>query len=797
MNETYHLIGLGGIGMSALARILRQRGAEVKGSDAQPSPLLEQLQKEGIGVRIGHNAEEIVPGSTVIYSTDIRESNVELKKANELKLPLLHRSDLLDRLMQGKKSLLVTGTHGKTTTTALLASVLLESGFEPSFVIGGILRSLNTNGKAGSGPYFVAEADESDGSFLKTPSFGAIVTNLENDHLNYWETEERLDSAFGQFFRQAREPKHLFWCCDDPRLSALNPPGNSYGFSEKAALRISSFQQTEKGISFDCAFQGKEYKTVELSLFGHHNALNGAAVFGLCLSLGVPEQSIRSAFRSFTGTKRRLEFKGQTQKIALFDDYGHHPTEIAATLKALRGFARERRLIAVFQPHRFTRVRDLFHEFTACFSDADVVVLTDIYGAGEVPIDGISSAALYARMREKMGSRLHFFPRAHLEAGVAQLVKPLDVVATLGAGDVTKAGDPILKLAAERAPKWTLGLLCGGTSAEHPVSLVSARKILENLDRSIYDVKLFGITKEGNWIFGDDAIQKLEQKVQVSGEKFPPAILQELSKCEVVIPALHGPQSEDGMIMGLLDTLQIPYAGCDYRSSAICMQKGWSKQIALMHNVPTPAFFEMDAYSYRRDPSSMLKKIEEKLTYPVWIKAVHLGSSLGISRADSAAEVAKCAEHAFHYDETVIVEQHVDSRQVEFALLGNESVRIAFPCEVLTNGAFLDFDLKYGKNASPFQIPPEIPETDLEVGKELAKTVYRILGCRGLSRIDFFYDRNGHFWFNEINPFPGFTPTSAFPMMWEKSGLTRSQINDELVVLALHKNRRLMEIRGH
>lgn len=780
---TYHFIGLGGIGMSALARILLQRGHKVQGSDLKTSVLLEELQNEGAKVQVGHSAEGISSATMVIYSSDIKEDNVELIRAKESNLPILHRSDLLNELMIGKQNLLVTGTHGKTTTTALLSAVLIEAGLDPSFVIGGLLRSLKTNGRAGEGNYFVAEADESDGSFLKTPADYAIVTNLENDHLDYWGSPRLLDLAFKQFMAQT---KNLFWCCDDPRLSALRPKGTSYGFSEKADLQISHFHQTEKGIVFDL----NDHSQIELNLLGRHNALNGAAVFGLALSLNIPEAVIRRAFQKFSGTGRRLEFKGEKHKVAIYDDYGHHPNEIAVTIQALRDHVRERRLIVVFQPHRYTRVRDLFEEFTSCFSLADEVFMTDIYSAGEAPIEGISSVALYTRMREKLGHKLHFYPRSHLESGVAQFLKPLDVVLTIGAGDVTRAAEPILDLYAKRAPKFTVGVLFGGTSAEHPVSIMSARNILNALDTETYDIKPFGITKEGEWVSHFD----LERRS--TGPKMSPQILEELLKCDVCIPIFHGPQGEDGMIGGVLDALCIPYVGCDYRSGAICMQKAWTKYVALNHNVPTAPFIEIDAVDYRRDPETFLKKIEERFPYPVYVKPVHLGSSIGVSRATNREEVAKCAELALYYDDTILVEKEIDGRQIEFSVLGNEYIRIAMPGEIINHGAFVAYDKKYGAGAMEIRVPAPISETEKQIGYELAEKIYRACGCKGLARIDFFLDKEGHFWLNEINPFPGFTDTSAYPKMWTTSGMSLQKLTDELIALAFQRSRRLAEVRG-
>lgn len=745
---TYHFIGLGGIGMSALARILLQKGEKVQGSDQKESGLLDQLGQEGAVVFRGHSAESIPLNATVIYSTDIKVDNVEMMRAKEKNLPLLHRSDLLHELMKGKKTCLVTGTHGKTTTTALLASVLIEAALDPSFVIGGLIRSLNVNGRAGKGEYFIAEADESDGSFLKTAADYAIVTNLENDHLDYWGTPRMLDLAFRQFMAQT---KHLVWCCDDSRLSAIKPSGISYGFSEDADFRLSHFRTSPNGIVFNL----NAHLGIHLNLLGRHNALNGAAVFAMALQLGVPEEIIRRAFQTFSGTSRRLEWKGEKHKVSLYDDYGHHPSEISVTLKALRAHIGERRLVVVFQPHRYTRVRDLLQEFTSCFAEADEVLMTDIYSARESPIEGITSASLYTRMREKLGSKLHFFPRSHLEIGAARFLKPLDVVLTLGAGDVTHAGAPILDQYAIRAPKFTVAVLFGGSSAEYPVSIMSASNILKGLDASIYDIRPFHITQDGKW-------------------ERP---LEELLQCDVSVPVFHGPKGEDGMMGALFDVLSIPYVGCDYRSGSICMQKAWTKYVAMGHGVPTAPFVEIGPV------------FQIPFSYPVWVKPVHLGSSIGVSRAENEEELHRSIEFARKYDDVIIVEKEVVGRQIEFAVLGNNAIRIAPPGEIINHGDFVAYDKKYGAGAMEIRVPAELTETERETGLALAETMYRACGCKGLARVDFFLDAQGKYWFNEINPFPGFTDTSAYPKMWKAAGMTMELLTDELIALAFHRSR--------
>jgi UDP-N-acetylmuramate--alanine ligase len=769
-SNQFHFIGIGGIGMSALARILLQQGAQVKGSDIAPSPLIEELIQEGALVWTSHKKSQVLDG-TVIYSSAISETNGEFIEAKRRGLKMLHRSDLLDELMREKSPLQVTGTHGKTTTTALLSSVLLEAGSDPSFVVGGVVQSLHSNARKGDGPYFVAEADESDGSFLKTASFGAIVTNCENEHLDYWGSEESLTSGFKTFFSQVKHKEHLFWCKDDPRLCSLNPPGFSYGFSSNADLKISRFRQNEKGIVFDLHFQGKEYKDIFLALFGIHNALNGSAVFGLSLTLQIDEKIIRKAFSGFQGVKRRLEWKGEAHGVCCFDDYGHHPTEIAATLKALRNVSKEKRVVVVFQPHRFTRTKALWNEFIACFEEADLLFVTDIHKAGELPIEGITGERLALSIKKGI-----FLPEAEIENGVARSLKPFDVLLTIGAGSVTKWGIPILNKYASFAPKYTVGVLSGGTSSEHEVSLTSAKNIASVLDKTFYTLKHFHISKEGKW---DCA-----------------PIPKELMECDIAIPVFHGPQGEDGMIQGFLDTLQIPYVGCDYRSSALCMNKAWTKQVASAHQIPIVPYIEMDFATYRENRSILVERVRETLTFPVWVKAVHLGSSIGVSRALNFEELLKAADDSFSLDDQIIVEQEIRGREIEFAVLGNEGIRVAAPCAILNGGEFYDYEKKYGSNAVSVEVPAKITEVERQIGEELALRAYKAMNCKGLARVDFFLDRRGVFWLNEINPFPGFTANSGYPKMWEGSGMSQKELMNELIILGFARSRALARIRG-
>ncbi len=444
MTPHYHFIAIGGIGMSGLARILIERGFTVSGSDSQRSPLTDNLEKAGAKIFIGYCPSNLPRRGIVVYSTFVVKENTEFEAAKSAGFPLMHRSRLLAQLMEGKKSLLVAGTHGKTTTSSLLTHILYECGYDPSYSIGGILSTLNSNGGEGKGEYFIAEACESDGTFLEYPRFGGIVTNIDNDHLDFWKTEKSLIRGFAKFLKPFSSKEHLFYCADDQFLTELSPQALSYGFSEKANARITEFSQEGFGIRFSLSFRGKDYPNIQASLIGRHNALNTAAVFALSVQLGIPEEPLRKALMNFKGIGRRVEKRGEISGITIFDDYGHHPTEIATTLEGLKKAIGERRLVAIFQPHRYTRTRDCMEEFAGAFAHADLLCITDIYAAGEAPIPGIDTPRLLEKIRKKQEEKVRYFSRPSLTENMLNLLQKGDVVVTIGAGDVTKIGPELL-----------------------------------------------------------------------------------------------------------------------------------------------------------------------------------------------------------------------------------------------------------------------------------------------------------------------------------------------------------------
>lgn len=444
VSKRYHFIGIGGIGMSALARILLQKGVPVSGSDVVSSPITHALQEAGAKIYFDHSEDNIDEPMVIVYNSMISEDNPEMRAGKRRGCLFLHRSDLLHDLMRHDAALLVTGTHGKTTTSALLAHLLLEAHLHPSFAVGGIVKSAGCNGQHGIGPYFIAEADESDGSFLKYRPFGAIITNIDDDHFDFWKTREALVEGFKQFAAQVTSPEHLFWCGDDEVLRSLQLKGLKYGFSEKNDLRVLSFRQNGWKNLFDVQFEKKRYMDIEIPLIGGHNVLNAASCFGLGLRINIPEEKIRRAFSTFKGVGRRADFKGECKSISAYDDYAHHPTEIFATLRAIKLAVEKRRLVVAFQPHRYTRTRDCFSDFGPAFAAADILILTDIYSAGEKPIDGINAPMLMKKIQESFKADIRYSRRSDLSHFLCALLKKNDVLVTMGAGDITKIGPEVL-----------------------------------------------------------------------------------------------------------------------------------------------------------------------------------------------------------------------------------------------------------------------------------------------------------------------------------------------------------------
>jgi len=445
-----HLVGIGGIGMSGIAELLLTSGHTVTGSDLHDGDATRRLRTLGAEIHVGHDAGHVGPETdVVVISSAVGESNPEVRAARGLHIPVIPRAEMLAELMRPSFGIAVAGAHGKTTTTSLVAAVLGEGGFDPTLVIGGRLNSLGgTNARLGGSRYMVAEADESDGSFLLLRPTLAVVTNVDREHMSFYGTMDRLVDAYVSFVNAIPFYGRAILCADCQRVSALLDRVNkrfiTYGTSAECDLSAQDIRIEGLQTGFEVLQRGVALGRVVISMPGRHVALNALAAIAIGLELGIDFATAARALSAFGGIQRRFEIKGTQRGITVVDDYGHHPTEIRATLAAARqGFSG--RVIAVFQPHRYSRTADLFHEFTEAFADADVVVITDIYAAGEEPVEAITGSGLAAATARNHAGIVHYRPAgADLAGDVAALAREGDVVITLGAGDITRLGLKIL-----------------------------------------------------------------------------------------------------------------------------------------------------------------------------------------------------------------------------------------------------------------------------------------------------------------------------------------------------------------
>ena len=423
--------------MSGLARIALSDGLSVSGSDAKDSSVLTALKALGATVYSSHAAENLADADVVIYSTAISASNPEMAFAVQRSIPILTRAQALALLMRDSKSIAVAGTHGKTTTSSMMTVALQGCGVDPSFAIGGTLMASGSNAHRGTGDYFVAEADESDGSFVEYKPMAAIVTNIEHDHVDFFQTPEEVTAVFEKFASTIAADGLLVFCADDAGSQKLGAQSAaysriSYGISDSADLRVDQIALLPMGSTSRIIWKGRAVGTLELQVPGHHNVLNAAACLAMGLSLGLPAHQLLEGLHSFRGAGRRFELVATVHGIRIVDDYGHHPTEIKVTLDAARRYAGDGRLLVIFQPHRYSRTQAFLEDFATTLDLADDVTLLEIYAASEKPIIGISSELISEKMKNG-----HFIPNfVSASERVIEMAKPGDVIITLGAGDV-------------------------------------------------------------------------------------------------------------------------------------------------------------------------------------------------------------------------------------------------------------------------------------------------------------------------------------------------------------------------
>ncbi|PWJ83935.1 UDP-N-acetylmuramate--L-alanine ligase [Pseudaminobacter salicylatoxidans] len=444
-----HFIGIGGIGMSGIAEVLHNLGYKVQGSDQAESPNVQRLREKGIECFVGHRAENIGEAEVVVVSTAIRKSNPELVAAREKLLPIVRRAEMLAELMRFRQAIAIGGTHGKTTTTSMVATLLEAGGLDPTVINGGIINAYGTNARMGEGEWMVVEADESDGTFLKLPADIAVVTNIDPEHLDHYGSFDKVRDAFRQFVENVPFYGFGVMCTDHPEVQALVSRIDdrrvvTYGENAQADVRFINHRMDGAASLFDVVIRNRKtgertaIGDLRLPMPGRHNVSNATAAIAVAHELGLSHEDIRKGLSSFGGVKRRFTPTGSWNGVSVFDDYGHHPVEIKAVLRAARD-ACQGRVIAIAQPHRFTRLHDLMDDFAACFNDADTVMVAPVYTAGEDPIDGVNSEALVSRIRAGGHRDARYIDGpAAIAPTVRDLAQPGDFVVFLGAGNITQ-----------------------------------------------------------------------------------------------------------------------------------------------------------------------------------------------------------------------------------------------------------------------------------------------------------------------------------------------------------------------
>jgi UDP-N-acetylmuramate--alanine ligase len=460
--KVIHFVGIGGIGMSGIAEVLHNLGYDVTGSDVKDSETTKKLKDLGIKVYIGHKAENIDDAHVVVVSSAVSDNNPEIIEAKRKFTPVIPRAEMLAELARLKYGILVAGAHGKTTTTSLISAILAHAGFDPTVIIGGRLKATGSNARLGQGEFLVAEADESDGSFLKLSPTIAVTTNIDREHMDFFQSMDSLKKAFCSFLNKIPFYGVSIVSIENEYLRELLPSLHrryiTYGFHSEAEIYAKNIRKGFMSVSFEAIYKGRAMGDFDLPLSGEHNVLNSLAAIGVALELKIDIPIIKEALKRFEGIQRRFEFKGEAKDIKVFDDYGHHPTEIKATLQAAKEgllinshnsesrIQQEGRLFVLFQPHRYSRTKDLMDEFSYSFKDADFLILLDVYSAGEKPIEGVSSATLFERIKKNCCNNILYL--RDKEEAIKHIISNMrkgDMLLTLGAGDVWKLGDEILQ----------------------------------------------------------------------------------------------------------------------------------------------------------------------------------------------------------------------------------------------------------------------------------------------------------------------------------------------------------------
>jgi UDP-N-acetylmuramate--alanine ligase len=768
--KRYHFIGIGGMGVGNLALLMLAKGFDVSGSDQKESELTRQLRERGARVFIGHDIRNLEGAECVVYSSAIKADNPEMFEAFSRHIPVMRRAELLAELLNKEVGITVAGAHGKTTTSSLASFLLTRAGLKPTTMVGGIVRQGDLNASLGIGRHMVAEVDESDGSFLYFAPHFSIITNIDLEHLDFYHTWENICDAYVKFAGCTVPNGIIIANGDDPTLRAI--VSNSarrfvtYGFGDDNEWVAANIHLDAHGSSYDCYHKGELVGNFTLRIPGKHNVHNSLAVVALGHELKIGLDAIRGTLGDFEGVKRRFERKGEPGGVLVVDDYGHHPTEIAATLQTAKTLERKK-LVVVFQPHRYSRTQALMDNFVDCLNMADHLVLMDIYPASEKPIEGVTTEALAERIRAKRPQELVHLPKNVIVDHLMGIVGPGDLVVTLGAGDVTRISDELVKRLGARAvlakDRGLIGVIMGGCSSEREVSLRSGAAVVKALTEAGCRVKALDLVSE------DHATVK--EWLRAEG-------------LDMAFIALHGRFGEDGGIQAVLEELDIPYNGCGVAASRTAFNKAQAQKLFDAHKVQTPATVIVSGIE-GLDADQVVAQVKG---YPVVVKPACEGSSNGISFGRDRDSLRAALSKAYEYGREIIVQQHIRGRELTVGILGQEALPVV---EIRTDAGqdFFDFKAKYESPATQYHAPAEIdPLTAQRVQAEALKA-YRALGCEGYGRVDVLLGEDGMPYVLEVNTIPGFTAKSLMPKAARAAGMDFTQLCLTLVDMAYGKKK--------
>lgn len=720
------LVGIGGAGMSGLARLFRARGWRVRGSDAVETELTRRLEAEGIAVYVGDGSAHVGSGDVVVLSDAIDlAASPEVARAEGLGRPLLRRSQALGWLLRGYRTIAVTGTHGKTTVTGMIAAALREAGLDPLVVVGAEVPEFGGAVLDGRGEWAVVEACEAYDALRDLEPFWAVLTNLEADHLDFHGDFASLEKSILAFVDRVPPTGGLIYCAEDP-----------------GAARVASRTRAPTE-----GYRRADWDGGPLALPGEHNRLNAAGARLAAVRAGVNPEVARRAIAAFRGAERRLQVvhrrprAGREDGLVVVDDYAHHPREIAASLTALRERYPGHELVVAFQPHLYSRTRDQLEAFAPALDLADRVVLTDIYPAREDPIPGIGSA----RILERLGVPADYVPCRHLLARhLARLARSRSVPVVLvlmGAGNIGDVPPALVAELDRPARPRKIAVVAGGDSPEREVSLLSGREVRAALERLGYETQVL------------DPAELLLGRGRLD-------ILRGPDRPDLAFLCVHGTHAEDGCIQGFFELLGIPYTGSGVLASALAIDKAAAKAVVATHGVRV-ARGEL-----------VTRPDEATLEPPVVVKPNAQGSTIGLSFARERPQLRPALERALAFGSGALVEEWLEGVEISVPVLGDRALPAV---EIVPPSGRYDFEAKYTPGATEEICPARIPEAVAREAAEVALVAHRALGCRGATRTDLMVVE-GRCVFLEINTLPGMTRTSLLPCSAREAGLSYDEL---------------------